>query len=502
MREVDKAMLLNRIIKAIFGGSMLCCIFCVVLMGEKYNYCKSIFTGERLLFATCFMILIYLIVCKKINAKKQWNLVWFILINCIIFILQICIFLSIFFETGWDVWTIDYAARVLIDEYDYIDWLTIYYSKYPNNIILTVIYAINLKIAAVMGLNDVCNGVIINIALNCILAQVATYLVYYCLLKELGVLWAKVGWVMAVFFVSFSPWVLIPYSDSIAIIIPISLYALYISIDKRKRNIFFLGMISLLGYYLKPQSVIITIAIVICETITINRNNMKKYISFILIFLIGFSCAGIIKEKVFFEFEKKIDVNNDASFSLNHWVMMGLNDITQGRYLESDVVYSASFPTKEERSKAQKTKIKERLFDKNYDIVSFELNKLADCYSDGTFSWSTGTGDFYLKQYSDNRFSILLKKFFYYEGEYYGAFSSIRQVSWFSILVLCFFSILNGSQNNILLLTIVGVTLFELIFEVFPRHLLCNVPCFIVLSMYGLQNIIVRMKDVKIRKRF
>ena len=41
----------------------------------------------------------------------------------------------------------------------------------------------------------------------------------------------------------------------------------------------------------------------------------------------------------------------------------------------------------------------------------------------------------------------------------------------------------------VLWLCTIGVTAFELIFEVSPRHIQCNVPCYIVLMAIGLCNL-------------
>lgn len=492
----------EKIFNVIFGITIIFILCAVILLGDKHNYCKSALTGVNLLVITCSILFIMCLFLSQKKIKTKPNTTIFIIVNIFILLFQLVVFLGIYFKTGWDVWTIDYCARVLTGEYGYLDGLSVYYSRYPNNILLTLIYALNLKISSFLGIADIYDGLVIHIIMNAILSQLAAYLVYYCLQKKLGNKWALLGWGISILFVVFSPWVLIPYSDPLAIVIPIAIYALYIEAKKKTVSIFLIGFLSLIGYYLKPQAIIITIAIILYETIRIKRDNVTRYISFILIFLVGILGAGIVKEIAYSEFEKKIVINQNETFSLLHWTMMGLNDVTQGRYLESDVLFSASFKSADERRAAQKDIIQERLLERDINqLISFEINKLADCYSDGTFSWSTGTGDFYLETGS-NDFISIAKEIFYYDGKYYTYFSTIRQIIWFALILCCFVSLLhkNDLHVNVLRLAIVGVTFFELIFEVFPRHLLCNVPCFIILAVYGMQNMVFRLNTLLKRK--
>ena len=58
----------------------------------------------------------------------------------------------------------------------------------------------------------------------------------------------------------------------------------------------------------------------------------------------------------------------------------------------------------------------------------------------------------------------------------------------------------SGNINNILIITMIGVTLFELLFEVSSRHLNCNVPIIIIMAMGGLNVIHSNIKKIGEKK--
>ena len=101
--------------------------------------------------------------------------------SVIIFAIQIFLFWNIFFKTGWDVAVIENGARVLLKNDGSSEWLSEYFSVYPNNILLTWFYCFTLWIADIFGMSDTENVqmifIICNSAISCITA-------YHLLLYE------------------------------------------------------------------------------------------------------------------------------------------------------------------------------------------------------------------------------------------------------------------------------------------------------------------------------
>jgi riboflavin transporter FmnP len=62
---------------------------------------------------------------------------------------------------------------------------------------------------------------------------------------------------------------------------------------------------------------------------------------------------------------------------------------------------------------------------------------------------------------------------------------------WLTVLMLSVFSAFaqKKSEKNVIMLAIIGLTIFELIFEARARYLYTYVPLYIVLAMYGIERI-------------
>ena len=170
--------------------------------------------------------------------------------------------------------------------------------------------------------------------------------------------------------------------------------------------------------------------------------------------------------------------------------MMGLNPERGGVWAGEDIVISGNCKTAEERTKTNLEVSKQRLRD--YGIAGyakFLTKKMLTNYNDGTYAWGA-EGSFYAVVPENNsRMSHFLKNIYYNDGKYYGIYSQIVQLLWIIVLVgVGITSILGvkskSCQSNIQLilqLCIIGITLFELLFEARARYLYLYVPVYILL---------------------
>ena len=186
--------------------------------------------------------------------------------------------------------------------------------------------------------------------------------------------------------------------------------------------------------------------------------------------------------------------------------MMGLNPGTNGGFLEDDVTYTYSQPT-DERTQADTEMIRKRLEDYGpAGLLEHLEKKLLSNYGDGTWAWGA-EGDFY-KEILENKnqgMSPFLKSIYYYDGDRYTYFCSYSQMVWILLLSGCFLAFLfrkedQGRKGFIIMLSLVGLTLFELIFEARARYLYCYVPLYLLLGSWGLEQFYQFMRS-KIRGR-
>lgn len=80
---------------------------------------------------------------------------------------------------------------------------------------------------------------------------------------------------------------------------------------------------------------------------------------------------------------------------------------------------------------------------------------------------------------------------YYNNGEYYKYFESYLQSIWLLILFISIFSIFKIRNHELLVihLTIIGITLFLLLFEARARYLFLYSPYYLLLFVIGTANI-------------
>jgi hypothetical protein len=187
-------------------------------------------------------------------------------------------------------------------------------------------------------------------------------------------------------------------------------------------------------------------------------------------------------------------VNHEKTLGAYHFIMMGLNGERNGVYLDSDVDFSSSFDTRKGRDSANLRVIRQRL--DNYGlggVPQLAARKVLTAYNDGTFAWAV-EGNFFRETYAKGYpwLQIKLKSLYYPEGAHYNFFMNIQQMFWIATLFLSFFALFikKSPAILILMLSIIGLTLFELLFEVKASHLLAYTPIFIIFATAGFKAIL------------
>ncbi len=463
--------------------------------------------------ASCFIAAVIVmknpangLICKlchpRLNKRQIINDKTVLMITMCIYIILIYIWYNIYYKSGSDLWTIDYTARVLLNECtatgDIQAWLNHYYSLYPNNILLTCLYTAGLWINKYFGVLDVENGLMILITFNTLISCITIYLIYlYIKFLGGGYELALLGWLLGLIMIGLNPYNILPYSDSISIIFPVAILILYRKSENKSYLWIVIMFVGICAYHIKPQSAIMLIVTIFHEiTLLFTGFKIKKLVTQITYIVIGILLATSFYAFVTTKFSEKIITDSDKNLPATHWIMMGMNEEAIGGYSGDDIAFSSRFDTVNARKNAEIKEIKNRL--KKFgciNYINFLNKKIGKVFCDGTFNYSTSTGDWYDVVY-DNKNAFIspaLRKIFYYTEDWFPIYSTIMQFVWTSIMLVCFignlFQNIYEKNDNIILLYIIGIILFELIFEGQARHLYGSVPIFIVCSVNGLNNI-------------
>lgn len=494
---------------AILFGYIFVLIF---LLGDRIDY-----RLKKTFLIPNYVVLFLLIVGWTVYLRKKakWNLKdrykafqylnkidvdYFIKVfGIVFFFVQVYVFYNIFFETGWDSGGyILPAARQLAGNSDINILRNIYFSNYPNNMLLINIFAFALKINQKIGVFTNEDQAMSIVILNCLICNVTLQLIYRVVKRLSTKRIALTAFLFSCVLIGISPWNVICYSDQIALFFPILIYYIYLH---EEWNEYIRGIVCIyfgyIGYCIKPQTVMILIAIMIYELvhriIRFDKVKVTKMAGILLIscVLIGVTSSGMkqLYKREGFQLDK------NQKIGITHFLMMGMNTEYQGLYCENDVNISRSARTYKERSKLNIDITRERLREmKLQGFAKLMADKTLITYNDGTFAWSCEGGFYqFLKANKNDSVSGRLKELYYEDGKFYPLFITTMQVMW----LICIFFVWIGIGNKlreggglekpyvVLLMALLGLTIFEMLFEARARYLYANVPLYIVLMFYG-----------------
>ena len=404
-----------------------------------------------------------------------------------------------YFITDWDVGVILDSAYSMA-AYGVPEYVqSSYYSLISNNILLTEIYAALIRIfrffAGDPGL-DRC--VLILIFVQCAINTCTGAMTRRAALELTGS--RALSWAAGIVYVAFigiSPWTLIPYSDSMGLILPILLFRLYQRQQKSPHKVLLwiaIALVSALGYLIKPQTMIVTIAMVLLETVRLLSHRrvrawLTRIVAALALFLV---CIGPVKEWGYSHSLTQPDRERDLG--MLHYAMLGLNRETMGTYSNDDFYISQGIKDKSERTQKQLSVIKERLEEMGPGgLADLMAKKILVNFADGTFAWGVN-GVFFAQMLEDKDdvISPFLKDVIHTKGSRYPAFATWLQAIWLALLLGCLLAArrLRGSQaqrvqHGVLCMTIFGLTLFECIFEAKARYLYTCAPLFLLLGVWG-----------------
>lgn len=437
------------------------------------------------LLLICGVLGILLLYCACVRIPEDRKLSVIILICGIVFLgLQIVLVLSYYFETDWDVQGIVAAA----EQFARREKVTAYpFSRFPNNLIMTILYSRVFRIAFTLGLSRDAGYQMI-LVIQCLIFFAAGQLTFHTARRLTGKNAAAVAaYVVYLALIGLSPWVSILYSDALGLFFPITILWLYTQIPERKKPALFwclIGFFSFVGYKIKPTAMIALIAIILLELINaLRRKNGRA-----LLFVLGGLLAGMAVCSALV-YLSGYEVDKERAFGPAHFFAMGLNEESGGAWAEEDHIYSMTFPTVKERTRGDLELAKTRLREMGpRGVCEHLIKKIRSYYNDGTFTWA-GEGTFFylIREETDPILSPWIRSFYYRDGENYALFTTFEQAVWLGVLLLTVFSAFSqpNAGRAVTALSLLGMLAYSILFETRARYLFIYGPYYILLSVLG-----------------
>ncbi len=506
-------LIMKKIITCLFTANIFAMLVLLLFFKESVDYYLKrdfMMSDIKLLFVALIIFLFIAIIIYHYKTGLSLFLEraskWLFPVTLILlFIFEAVFAVSGFFYSDWDPAGVLSAVFSLFDGKPE-DVSYYYFSAHPNNLMLVLIYYRLLK-----SISFFIHGTSVYPVLlfQCLLFTLSGALVY-SIAKRLSdsVLAAWIAFVLYVLVIGSSPWLIITYSDEVGLIFPLLILRLWLlAYDNHQERItcfllfFAIGSLSSFGYSIKPQIVIVTIAILIISfinTFPFNKQSLRSLLYSVFPCVFGMAVMSCLISYILIP-SMEIEYDKTRAFPMTHYFMMGLNDATDGVYNDADGDLTNSIEDPRDRRLANMEISKQRLTE--YGISGF-IKHLAKKslvnYGDGTFSYGIDGNFFAGKELGDfppvkpNKLSPVLNEIILPQGRYYELFSAIRHSLWLFILVLCLaagtLSLISHNANNtcfcVIFLSVIGITLFELLFEAKARYLFVYVP-FFLLSAVG-----------------
>ena len=492
----------------------LCCavtalVAVVVLFayGTTSFYLKG-YTGEfplsnpllLLMAAAAFALLLVPVWrLRKGIAALGWRLP--LTLSALLFAAQVFITYHAYFFSVWDARYVLEGARAFA--YDMPEAISVdYFSMYPNNLTLAGIYGGLLRLPMCLGaeLGEE-RGLLLLILVQCAL-NTACGLLLWSLTRRVaeafsdGVTAAQAALVALIAYavlIGLSPWFLVPYSDSSALIFPVLLLWLYERLRGRLPSALLLGALGTLAFMIKPQASIPLFAIALCELAALIVRRSKRSAVFLILMGSAFLLVVLPAQSVM---ERQIGIELDSDRAMNpaHYVNMGLNAEHDGAFNMPDLDAVLAVPAKERTAWCLRTawaRVKE------YGVPGMAehlLRKALVNFADGGFAWGIdfARNDLPVK---DERLTPWVRSVVYSDGTRYPALHALEQAVWLLLLVLCPFGAfglrrLCAEQESpvpaAMLLSVIGIIAFNMLFEAKARYVFVMVPVMIAVSAAGL----------------
>jgi len=478
------------------GGVLAVCMLCSGIRFGRSELCGQYLPAAVLLaFGTVFLSGLF-----ACCGRVRWECRSLRPVALLLFLVQAYCVYQYYFYTDWDIKNLVRISDAIVHGGDVSSVPGIgYFSVYSNNLLLAYVVTAIRKAAHFAGFHAYEYYVIL--CVQCALNAVTGLL----LVQVLGELFGDqrlslFGYDIYLLLVGASPWVSIPYSDSMGLIFPVLIVYLYIT-RKKARNAFLpwfgIAAASVIGYQLKPQVFIVFIAIVLLELLRVCKEGPSKgFLMALAGIAAGAICASIAAQAAVDSLHVPLDENRE--FQLPHYFMMGMNPDDMGVWSEEDVGFSSSFRTVEERNRADIERAVERIKAMGaVGLCKHIIRKNLSNYYDGTFCWG-GEGEFFagVLEAKDNPLCAFLRGLYYTRGysdvgKYYAVWSNFQQMVWLTVLLWGIFAGFGKKPagQNVIMLAIIGLTIFESIFEARARYLYTYAPLYIVLAVSGFRAV-------------
>ena len=484
MHHVEK--LCNILYVLLFG------ILLIVVMGSMFTWS---FRMAWILPIFVALFIIYITKKKRILKEEWCSVLWYIVYGaCLVFLIAFSFLCEV--APSWD-W-----GQVLESASEYVLNGTLdakeYYARYTNNQ-LCLICMVTLFQWIRFALPDA-NFVDfqeISIVISCIFVWLSIGMIYLIAKKVWGRRRACIAGMLAAGCLPLYMYAQFLYTDTPGMLL--LTIQLYLGICIYKSHRFYrklwlgivLGIVAGITYHIKVIPFIVFLAIVIALFLQKERWYQKCILLLMMCLTLGgvIQCIGVYSDQYAEDCFGITDaIKDEWEYPLTHWIMMGLNEKSDGGYMQDDVAYTATFETRKERTEENVRVILARLrcFGAADYIQFIFFDKMPRTWGDSCFA-----GDDYLF-----RMPYLPECPLVQIMKWNGTSHSYCLIYTWTYYVILFFGIVlsgllalghRGRQDPMMIgrIAMIGIALFQILWECNSRYVITFLPMMILMALDG-----------------
>lgn len=293
------------------------------------------------------------------NTLKIIGILFFMMV-----VFQIIVLANFKMTIYHDPFRVIYQADLL--SHGYVDWdYNNYFSYAPNNVLLSVLLSVWLKLTQLINIPT-------NVAINILTIIILDTTIFMTLKIIRLVISSSLFQVGTMLFFLITPLTYtyllqVFYSDDIIIFCFVSSIYLLLNWKNTSHNTkwlygFLLTIFTILGMVIKPNFIVIEIALLL--VVVFRKTNVNGYYSLIVPFIcvtVGLCLTPVVNNEV----KTAVNYSSNTQYKLpiSNWIYMGLNKKTTGTYSYKDI------------KKLENVEYKKRMA-KSFNLIKDRINKL------------------------------------------------------------------------------------------------------------------------------
>ena len=482
--------------------------FCHFPRGADWHWLLPLdgFYHIPMMLAGVAVVVLLALLCFKFCKSNELNRRRLLITSIIITILQTVLVYSYYVHTDWDVQQIIGTAKAMAQG-DSVEDFRWYFQWAPNNLLLTRLFA------AVFFVTGPLWGFKATLFPLLALQSAGACLTALMLTQTAMHIWhrkdcAILTYLFYTLLVWMSPWWSIPYSDIWGLMLAVTLLWLSTTLPFKCRwlKIFIVFATTAFSYYIRPQTVFVTLSVVLVKLLETlrNRKGLKSLLKPSGLALAGVMAGFLVVNAAMIG--SPLHLQSSKALGVSHYLMLGANYQSIGIYSAQDVDFSRSFPKKKERRQAEMKEMRKRYHDLELSgtLLLWGRKNLLN-FSDGTFYWGR-EGDFF-KEVPDRSGPVAktTRSLFHKRegsGKNYVAWSVATTTLWFGLLVISLFAALprkrhqeafddNGRRIiDIVIFALLMLIAFHTLCEARARYLFCFTPLFVLAAVEGARRLL------------